>query len=134
MKGNPLERRSEGRRVRAWRAREAPASELALHTHLALSLQYCHAPLKQKLKKKMTTVLQARLFRTCFERQILILFSIVSHKSERSPLMMRGRVHAVRHTVAWRFSSLPPRAPLAFLSRPKPSFPSLSNTWHADYR
>ena len=82
----------------------------------------------------MTTVLQARLFRTCFERQILILFSIVSHKSERSPLMMRGRVHAVRHTVAWRFSSLPPRAPLAFLSRPKPSFPSLSNTWHADYR
>ena len=112
------------------------ASALALHTHLALSLQYGHAPLKQKLKKKMTTVLQARLFRTCFERQILILFSIVSHKSERSPLMMRGRVHAVRDTVACvaGLFSLPPRAPFAFHSRLKPPFPSLSNTWHADYR
>ena len=101
--------------MRAWRAREAPASELALHTHLALSLQYGHAPLKEKLKK-MTPVLQARLFRTCFERQILILFPIVSHKSERSPLMMRGRVHAVRHpSLRSRcFFSLSPRAPFAF--------------------
>lgn len=53
---NPLETRSDDRRVRAWRAREAPAGKLAFHTHLALSLQYGRAPLKQKLKK-MTPVL-----------------------------------------------------------------------------
>ena len=100
LKGKPLETRSDGRRVRAWRAREAPASKLALHTHHAPSLQYGRAPLKQKLKK-MTPVLQARLL-------LLILFSIVSHKSEKSPLMMRGRVHAVRHTVACLAGVFPP--------------------------
>ena len=56
----------------------------------------------------MTPVLQARLLRTCFARQILIFFSIVSHKSERSPLMMRERVHAVRHTVACLAGVFPP--------------------------
>ena len=54
----------------------------------------------------MTPVLQARLLRTCFERQIF--FSIVSHKSERSPLMMRERIHAVRHTVACLAGVFPP--------------------------
>ena len=56
----------------------------------------------------MSPVLQARLLGTCFEQRILILFSIVSHKSERSPLMMRGRVHAVRHTVASVAGVFPP--------------------------
>ena len=54
-RGNPWRR---GQMAGAWgrggRVKQ-PASELALHTHLALSLQYGHAPLKQKLKK-MTPV------------------------------------------------------------------------------
>ena len=36
--------------------------------------------------------------------------------------------------VSWQaFPSLPPSAPLAFPSRPKPPFPSLSNACHAGY-
>ena len=40
----------------------------------------------------------------------------------------------VKTMVSWQaFLSLPPRAPLAFLSRLKLPFPSLSNARHAGY-
>ena len=64
-----------------------------------------------------------RLWLTCFEDRPIRILTFAWW-------MLKTR----KTMVSWQaFPSLPPRAPLAFPSRPKPPFLSLSNACHAGY-